>query len=319
MYINDLVSVLIPCYNMGSMIHRQLDSVLIQDYPSMEIIVIDDGSTDNSAEVIKSYIPKFESRGITLNYVFQKNQGLACTINNGLALTKGEFLVWPDSDDFYNSNNVITKLVTVLKTAPANIQIARVQNIVLDSKLQPQYIRGLNSDVISKGKKLFEDCLYIKNNFYFCAGAYMIRIKKFLECSKYPFSTPKEGGQNWQLLLPMFYHFDCITIKEPLYSIVEHSDSHGRIDKGYQGNISRINGYECTLVETINNIIGMSDKERSHHIINIKRKYARQKMNLAYEAHHSDCGKYVRELIHLGDAKIKDIIRAVVCSLRYKT
>ena len=51
-----LVSILTPCYNTGSIVHRLLDSILAQDYPSIEMFAINDGSTDNTEVVIKSYI-----------------------------------------------------------------------------------------------------------------------------------------------------------------------------------------------------------------------------------------------------------------------
>ena len=62
-----LVSLLTPCYNAGHLIHRLLDSVLNQTYPFIEMIVIDDGSTDNSEQVIRSYISRFEERGYILS------------------------------------------------------------------------------------------------------------------------------------------------------------------------------------------------------------------------------------------------------------
>jgi glycosyltransferase involved in cell wall biosynthesis len=97
----NLVSLLTPMYNTDKYIHRLLDSVLSQDYPSIEMIIIDDGSTDNSKDIVKSYIQPFAEKGYTLKYVYQENQGQSVAIKNGLQLISGEFLAWPDSDDFY--------------------------------------------------------------------------------------------------------------------------------------------------------------------------------------------------------------------------
>ena len=54
----NLISIITPCYNTGNLLSRLLDSILMQDYPSVEMYAIDDGSSDNTAEVIKNYIPK---------------------------------------------------------------------------------------------------------------------------------------------------------------------------------------------------------------------------------------------------------------------
>ena len=64
-----LVSVLTPCYNSADFLHRLLDSILEQDYPSIEMYAIDDGSTDRTRQVIQTYIPVFQQRGYSLKYV----------------------------------------------------------------------------------------------------------------------------------------------------------------------------------------------------------------------------------------------------------
>ena len=56
-----LITILTPCYNTGNILYRLLDSILMQDYPSVEMFAINDGSSDNTESVIKSYIPKFEN------------------------------------------------------------------------------------------------------------------------------------------------------------------------------------------------------------------------------------------------------------------
>jgi len=74
-----LISILTPTYNYGHFIHRLLDSVLQQTYNNIEMIIIDDGSTDNTKQVIDGYIEKFQKRGFSLNYIYQGNQGLSIT------------------------------------------------------------------------------------------------------------------------------------------------------------------------------------------------------------------------------------------------
>ena len=89
-----IVSFIIPCYNGANFIFRLLDSLLRQTYDRMEIFVIDDGSTDESAAVIKSYISKFEEKQIKLDYIYQENAGQSYAINRGLKLFSGDYLAW---------------------------------------------------------------------------------------------------------------------------------------------------------------------------------------------------------------------------------
>lgn len=87
-----LVSIMTPCYNGEKFVGRYLDSVLAQTYDNIEVVLIDDGSTDNTAPIVKSYIPKFESKGYKLIYVYQENSGAASAINKAMPLVTGDFI-----------------------------------------------------------------------------------------------------------------------------------------------------------------------------------------------------------------------------------
>lgn len=87
-----LVSVIIPNYNYASYVGEAINSVLAQDYANVEIIVVDDGSSDDSRAVIEGF-------GEKVTAIFQQNQGVAATRNNGVAVAKGEFIAFLDADD----------------------------------------------------------------------------------------------------------------------------------------------------------------------------------------------------------------------------
>lgn len=86
------VSVIIPCYNHGKYLERAINSVLVQSYQYFEIIVVDDGSIDDTRDVAK----KFSE----VNYVYQSNKGLSSARNTGIKNSKGELLVFLDADDW---------------------------------------------------------------------------------------------------------------------------------------------------------------------------------------------------------------------------
>ncbi len=87
-----MISVVIPAYNAGRFIRRTIDSVLAQTYTDYEIIVIDDGSTDDTAEIVKSY-------GSKVRYIYQKNAGDGPARNTGIYAAKGEWIAFLDHDD----------------------------------------------------------------------------------------------------------------------------------------------------------------------------------------------------------------------------
>lgn len=89
-----LVSVIMPAYNTACYIREAINSVLDQDYPRKELIVIDDGSTDGTLDVLRSY-------GDRITLLQQRNQGSAVARNAGLEVARGEFIAFLDSDDIW--------------------------------------------------------------------------------------------------------------------------------------------------------------------------------------------------------------------------
>ena len=90
------VSVIIPVYNGAKFIKDAIESVLAQTYKDYEIIVVNDGSTDNTEEVLRPYIEK----GL-IRYFYQENQGSANARNKAIAEAKGEYIAWLDQDDVW--------------------------------------------------------------------------------------------------------------------------------------------------------------------------------------------------------------------------
>lgn len=87
-----LVSVIIPCYNYGHFLAEAIESIQQQTYPTKEIVVVDDGSTDNTKEVAARYADVI--------YIYQKNQGLSAARNTGTLQSRGSYLVFLDADDW---------------------------------------------------------------------------------------------------------------------------------------------------------------------------------------------------------------------------
>lgn len=92
-----LVSIVMPCYNGEKFIKETIESVLAQTYDKWELLVIDDGSKDNSYELVKRYVEK-DGR---IHLIRQKNAGSAAARNNGIRHSKGQYLALLDSDDVW--------------------------------------------------------------------------------------------------------------------------------------------------------------------------------------------------------------------------
>ena len=97
------VSVIIPAYNGDRFIAEAIDSVLHQTYQNYEIIVVDDGSTDNTAQVVRQY-------GKAVRYLSQRNQGVAASRNLGLAAALGDYIAFLDQDDVFLPHKLSTQV-----------------------------------------------------------------------------------------------------------------------------------------------------------------------------------------------------------------
>lgn len=95
----ELVSVIMPCFNSARFLKKAIESVLNQSYAKVELIVVDDGSTDDSQNILASY-------GSAINVILQKNQGACVARNAGLHIAKGEYIQFLDSDDLLYSDGV---------------------------------------------------------------------------------------------------------------------------------------------------------------------------------------------------------------------
>ncbi|MCB1713751.1 MAG: glycosyltransferase family 2 protein, partial [Candidatus Competibacteraceae bacterium] len=86
------ISVIIPAHNRAHTLPRALDSVLAQTRPADEVILVDDGSTDDTAALLQAHYP-------TVRYLHQPNQGVSAARNSGIRLARGDWIALLDSDD----------------------------------------------------------------------------------------------------------------------------------------------------------------------------------------------------------------------------
>lgn len=277
-----LVSLLTPCYNTARYLPRLLDSVLSQSYPKIEMIVVDDGSTDDSAAVIASYQKPFEAKGYALRLIQQENQGQSAAINHGLKEVHGDYLAWPDSDDYYASDSAIEQMVMALEDSDDIFRMVRTQEVLVsDPDLKPLSLVG-DGRPYEEPSSLFEDCLLHLNDYYFYPGAYMVDVATLRAETDMEIYTDRDGGQNWQLMLPMLYRHRCLTIPQPLYHVVVRATSHSR--GAYQGlsrEILKNDTYQRVATETLRRIKGMDVKTRETYEDRLREKYDLVRLEIA--------------------------------------
>ena len=110
------ISIITPSFNQGAYLERTIRSVLQQNYPDLEYVIIDGGSTDNSVEVIKKYESKIHY------WVSEKDSGQSEAINKGFKLVTGDIIAWINSDDWYEED-VFHEIVRNYKKNPNGIWV----------------------------------------------------------------------------------------------------------------------------------------------------------------------------------------------------
>ena len=128
-----LVTVIIPVYNYANYIGATLDSVFAQTYCPIEVIVVDDGSTDNSADIVRGY-PEVQ-------YFYQSNQGVSVARNVAIAAAKGEFIAFLDADDLWKPDKLSLQIAYMLENPYIGITGTKAINFLESDTQLPPWLR----------------------------------------------------------------------------------------------------------------------------------------------------------------------------------
>ncbi len=166
-----LVSVIVPFYNTGEAIEACLRSIMQQSYSSLEVILVDDGSTDRTIDIARVFAEKDRRFRI----VRQTNGGQNAARWRGLSEAKGKYVFFSDSDDTLNENAIIS-LVEVAEAEDCDMVVANIMDVYPDSGLQNTSVWFTEHDASSK-KNIILSFLYKMGNGSLCAK--LFRRDKF--------------------------------------------------------------------------------------------------------------------------------------------
>ena len=183
-----LVTVMIPCYNHEKYIKESIQSVIDQTYSRLELIVIDDGSKDNSVQKIEEMRLACEQRFEHFQFVFRENRGLSRTLNQGLSLARGEYFSIVASDD----------IMLPEKTA-IQVDVFKKDSLITAVFGAHQYIDD-ESHVVSVKKAVyrefnFQEIFYHQHDIP--ASSQMIKIDLLREIGGYNENTKVEDWDLW--------------------------------------------------------------------------------------------------------------------------
>lgn len=199
MIVQNLVSVVIPCFNHSAYLLEAVNSVLNSTHPLLEIIIIDDGSTDNSGEVALELM----SRHRNVFYIYQENQGPASARNRGIQEARGEYVLPLDADDKISSQ-YIEKALEVLKNNPGiAVVFCKAEYFGLKSglwKLKEFSLKKLAID------NMIFSCAMFRKEDWKNAGGYSCELIGGWEDWEFWISMLKNGGHVHRLEFIGFYY-----------------------------------------------------------------------------------------------------------------
>lgn len=132
------VSVIIPSYNSATFLSHTIDSVLQQTYKHIEIIIVDDGSKDNTKEILKPYLKLYTDK---IKYFYQKNAGSSVARNNGIKLSNGDYVAFLDADDQWFHDKLERQLGFVKNNSKYQLVFSNARIINQDGYFLGNYIK----------------------------------------------------------------------------------------------------------------------------------------------------------------------------------
>lgn len=208
-----LVSVVIPCYNRAAVLERSVRSVLTQSYAALELILIDDGSTDRTRQVVEKI------KDARLRYVYQQNAGACAARNHGAALANGKYIAFHDSDDVWHPDK-LEKQMRIMQAKHPDIVVCKMRRFDADgsSVLYP--------------KRIGEGFVSAQDDLFGIGTQTILARREVLEAEKFFSEMPRYQDLEW--IYRVLHRFKLYCMEEPMVDYYIGADSISRgTDKMY--------------------------------------------------------------------------------------
>lgn len=219
------VSLVVPCYNIENYFEAFLQSLLEQDWPDLEIILVNDGATAATTAALREAVAPLEARGFITKLIEQENRGLGGAVDAGLKHVSGEFLMWPDPDDWLLPGSV-SRRVQLMRENPDVGLLRSNCRLFVEAKQRFEGCFMPTTGAPARLPALFEDLIF--QRFFYAPVCHFVRCSMFWQVHKdRTIWFSKASSQNFQLLVPFVERFPVLQVPDILavYRIREDSRS----------------------------------------------------------------------------------------------
>ncbi len=207
------ISVIIPAYNSEKFIKRTIQSVLNQTYKDFEVIIVDDGSTDNTKEVVE----EFQKKDSRIKYLWQENSGApARPKNKGIKESKGKYIAFLDHDDEWLPEKLEKQLVLFEKQKNSKLRFVSSWGLIFNAKENQTY-----EHKIKKRGNVFQELL--ANNFILSCSS--IFLKKEIFESVGFFDENLKFSDDWEMWIRIAQKYEFDFINEALFKYYWHGEN----------------------------------------------------------------------------------------------
>jgi len=209
------ISIIIPTFNRIELLLKALNSVMMQTYPPLEVIVIDDGSTDDTKSILQDHYPN-------IKYHYQKNQGVSSARNSGLKIAAGDWIALLDSDDQWLPEK-LEKQKQALCHHP-DFKVCHTEEIWIRNGVRVNPMKKH----AKKGGNIFQHCLPL------CAispSSVIIHRSVFEDVGNFDETFP--ACEDYEMWLRMTVKYPVMFIKEPL--IIKYGGHQDQLSQKYWG------------------------------------------------------------------------------------
>ena len=211
-----IVSIIMPCFNQSGFLNEAVQSVLDSDYKNWELIIVNDGSTDSSSQVGLELAIQYSEQ---ITYIDQENHGIAHARNQGIAKSRGKYILPLDGEDKI-SEDYISKAVEILDSRP-EVKVVYCDAKKFGDDTSFWKLRTFSRESLAKDNMIFVSAFYRKSDWVACGG-YDNRMAWGQEEWEFWINMLKSGGEVVKLpIIGFYYRIRQDSKREPVYKSVK--------------------------------------------------------------------------------------------------
>ena len=270
------LSFIVPIYNVAPYLRKCVDSLIHQDYEDYEIILVDDGSTDNSPQICDEYVRdsvKCKVYGVEIKCIHQENRGLSAARNEGLKAAKGEYVCFVDSDDYWEEN-VLSRLMAQIKREKLDVLRFDYQNV----RMKNEGVKELESEgeyevfepnkesrYIDKCNEVVDGETYLNTRMGYACYAVMYIVRRAMLYNDCTLDIGDCTFHNGDCLFTEGIHFEDVDWLPRMMLRAKRVNSTTTVVYNYlvrQGSITKTQGEKAKIRKNIEDRLLILDKYR---------------------------------------------------------